>query len=90
MMKSRNQKADTETKSAYTTVSTGISYLRGQVRQLERNQQRQLTSQPRQPPKTKKRLARKHLLQSAVSKVQKKQYTLILVIKYIINCVILF
>jgi hypothetical protein len=30
------------------------------------------------------------LLQSTVSKVQKKQYTLILVIKYIINCVILF
>jgi len=47
-IESRQQKADSETKSAYTTVSTGISYLRGQVRQLERNQQRQLISQPRQ------------------------------------------
>jgi hypothetical protein len=35
-IESRQQKADSETKSAYTTVSTGISYLRGQVRQLER------------------------------------------------------
>jgi len=69
----RQQKADSETKPAYTTVSTGISYLRGQVRQLERNQQRQLISQPRQPPKTMKRLARKPLLQSTVSKIQKKQ-----------------
>ena len=66
-IESRQQKADTETKSAYTTV---ISYLRGQVRQLERNEQ---TSQPRKPPKTKKRPARKPLLQSNVSKVQKKQ-----------------
>ena len=45
---------------------------------------------PDNHPKTKKRPARKHLLQSTVSKVQKKQYTLILVIKYIINFVILF
>jgi hypothetical protein len=51
-IESRQQKADSETKSVYTTVSTGISYLRGQVRQLERNQQRQLLSQP---PQTKKR-----------------------------------
>jgi hypothetical protein len=43
-IESRQQKADSETKSVYTTVSTGISYLRGQVRQLERNQQRQLLS----------------------------------------------
>ena len=72
-IESRQQKADSETKSVYTTVSTGISYLRGQVRQLERNQQRQLISHPRQPPKTKKRPARKPLLQSTVSKAQKKQ-----------------
>jgi hypothetical protein len=30
-IESRQQKADSETKSVYTTVSTGISYLRGQV-----------------------------------------------------------
>jgi hypothetical protein len=54
-IESRQQKADSETKSAYTTVSTGISYLRGQVRQLERNQQRQLTYQPRQSPKDKEK-----------------------------------
>jgi hypothetical protein len=61
-IESRQQKADSKTKSAYTTVSTGINYLRGQVRQLERNKQRQLISHPRQPPKTKKRPARKPLL----------------------------
>jgi hypothetical protein len=56
--------------TVYTTVSTGISYLRGQVRQLERNQQRQLLSQP---PQTKKRPARRPLQQSTLAKAQKKQ-----------------
>ena len=69
-IESRQQKADSETKSVYTTVSTGISYLRGQVRQLERNQQRQLLSQP---PQTKKRPARRPLQQSTLAKAQKKQ-----------------
>ena len=69
-IESRQQKADSETKSVYITVSTGISYLRGQVRQLERNQQRQLLSQP---PQTKKRPARRPLQQSTLAKAQKKQ-----------------
>jgi hypothetical protein len=64
-IESRQQKADSETTSVYTTVSTGISYLRGQVRQLERNQQRQLLSQP---PQTKKRPARRPLQQSTLAK----------------------
>jgi hypothetical protein len=69
-IESRQQKADSETKSVYTTVSTGISYLRGQVRQLQGNQQRQLLSQP---PQTKKRPVRQPLQPSTLSKAQNKQ-----------------
>ena len=69
-IESRQQKADSEKKSVYTTVYTGISYLRGQVRQLQGNQQRQLLSQP---PQTKKRSARQPLQPSTLSKAQNKQ-----------------
>ena len=65
-IESRQQKADSETKSAYTTV---ISYLKRPGETAE--------AQPTAPTdistKTKKRPSRKPLLQSTVSKAQKKQ-----------------